>query len=104
MEPKQIIKQMIDFNRASFNNNYDMLVMIQDHAERMTGCFLRQSGWFPEEGKNILTEWSKACKKGQEEMKKHIHTGLNKIEEIFPAPSPQAVSDQAENGRPVKLQ
>ncbi len=85
MEQNQFLKQIIDFNRASFNNTYDMLVMVQDQAERMTSSFLSQASWFPDEGRNMIAEWIKACKKGQEDMKKNIDSNLKKAEEFFSA-------------------
>ncbi len=83
MDQHQVVKQIIDFNRASFNNTYDMMVMVQDQAERMTSSFLSQASWFPEEGRNMFTEWIKACKKGQEDLKKNIDSNLKKTEELF---------------------
>lgn len=85
MVQHQIVKQLIDFNRSSFGNAYDMMVMVQDQAERMTNSFLSQASWFPEEGRNMFAEWIKACKKGQEDLKKNIDTGMKKVEELFTA-------------------
>ncbi len=85
MEQNQFMKQISDFNRAYFNNTYDMFVMAQDQAERITSAFLSQASWVPEEGKKLVTDWIKACQKGQEDIKQNIDTNLKKAEDLFPA-------------------
>lgn len=87
MEQNQFLKQIIEFNRVSFTNSYDMIAMMQDQAERMTSSLLSQTTWFPEEGRNMLAEWIKACKNGQENVKKNIDDSLKKAEELFSAQS-----------------
>ncbi len=84
MEHNQALKQIADFNRAFFSNTYDMLIMMQDQTEKMTNSFLSQASWLPEESRKMVAEWIKACKKGQEDIKKNIDANLKKVEDVFP--------------------
>jgi len=34
MEPKQIAKQMVDFNKTAFDNSYQAMAVIQDQTEK----------------------------------------------------------------------
>jgi polyhydroxyalkanoate synthesis regulator phasin len=69
MDPKQIAKQMVDFNKTAFNNSFDAMSVIQDQAEKMINAMMEQTAFFPEEGKKTVTDWLKTCKKGREEFK-----------------------------------
>ena len=43
MEPKQIAKQLVDFNKKAFDNSFDAMAVIQDQTEKMitaTGMIL----------------------------------------------------------------
>lgn len=83
MDPKQVFKQMLDFNRTSFNNTFNAMVMVQDQSETMAGSLVGQATWLPEEGKKAVQEWVNACKKGREEYKKLVDNAFEKVESFF---------------------
>jgi hypothetical protein len=83
MEQKQLLKQMIDFNKASFDNTFNAMVMLQEQAERMASTILEQATWLPEEGKKAINEWVKAYKKGREEFKKSVDESFKRVEDFF---------------------
>jgi len=83
MEQKNILKQMIEFNKAAFDNTFNALVMLQDQSERMVNMFLEQATWLPDQGKKALDEWVQAFKKGREEFKKAVDESFKKVEEFF---------------------
>ena len=80
MDQKQIFKQMIDFNKATFENAYNTVVLLQDQAERMTSTVMDQTTWMPEEGKKAVNEWVKAYKKGRDDIKKSMDHGFEQVE------------------------
>lgn len=86
MEQKQMFKQMIDFNRAAFENGFNAMVMMQDQAERMTSMFVDQSSVIPKESKKLVDEWLKACKKGRDELKKSVDQSFNQFQDYFDLP------------------
>jgi len=51
MEPKQIVKQMIDFSKTAFDNSFEAMAVLQDQTEKMVNAFVEQNAVMPEEGK-----------------------------------------------------
>ncbi len=80
MDRKQIVKQMLNFNKSSFNNAFNTLAMAQEQTETMGKSFIEQAAWLPAEGKKAVQDWLDACKKGREEYKKLIDDAYKKVE------------------------
>ena len=80
MDPKKLMKQMVDFNKTTFDNTFNAITMLQDQMERMSSMFLEQTPALPEEGKKAVKEWLKAYKTGREEFKKAVDEGYKKLE------------------------
>lgn len=83
MEPRKMAKQMLDFYKATFDNSYNALLMLQDQMQHMTSMFIEQSTAMPEEGKKALNEWLKAYKKGCEEFKKGVDDNFKRVDSFF---------------------
>ncbi len=83
MEPLQIAKQMIEFNKSSFDNTFTAMVLLQEQTEKMVNSFMEQANWLPEEGRNILDEWLATYKKGRDEFKKTVDESFQKVQEYF---------------------
>ena len=83
MEPAVIAKQMIDFNKTTFDNAFNSMVMLQEQTESMVNTFLEQTPWLPEDGKKVLDQWVKAYKKGRDEFKQAIDQNFKKAEALF---------------------
>ena len=83
MDQKQVLKQMIDFNKAAFNNTFSAFVMLQDQAESLSNTLLAQATWLPQEGKKAIEELVKNCKTGRETFKKTVDESFKKVEDFF---------------------
>ena len=83
MEPKQIAKQMVDFNKTAFDNAYQAMSVIQDQTEKMFASMMEQTAFFPEEGKKLVMDWIKTYKKGREEFKAAADENFKKVETYF---------------------
>jgi len=83
MEPKQIAKQMVDFNKTAFDNSFEAMAVIQDQTEKMVNALMQQTTFFPEEGKKLITDWIKTYKKGREEFKTAADENFKKVESFF---------------------
>jgi 5'-deoxynucleotidase YfbR-like HD superfamily hydrolase len=83
MDQNQIFKQMIDFNKAAFDNSFCAMAMVHEQTEKMVGNILEQATWLPEEGKKAITEWSNACRKGAEDFKKTVDDNFKKVDDFF---------------------
>jgi len=83
MEQKQMLKQMVDFNKATMDNAYSAMCLMQEQAEKMGKTTLDQATWLPEEGKKVLNDLSAAYKKGREDFKKGVDDAFKKVEAYF---------------------
>ena len=83
MDQKQVLKQMIDFNKAAYNNTFNAFVILQDQAESLSNTLLAQATWLPQEGKKAIEELVKNCKTGRETFKKSVDESFKKVEEFF---------------------
>ncbi len=82
MDQNQIFKQMIDFNKATFDNSFSAMSMVQEQTEKMVGTTLEQASWLPEEGKKVIGEWVGAYKSGCEDFKKAVDDNFKKVEDF----------------------
>ncbi len=83
MDLEKIMKQTIDFQKATFDNTFNAMTMLQEQAERMSSMFLGQTTGLPEEGKKVIGEWVDAYKKGREDFKKSVDESFKKVEDFF---------------------
>jgi hypothetical protein len=84
MDPKQIAKQMVQFNKAAFDNTFNAMTVIQEQTEKMVNMFLeQQSSGMPAEGKKAVTDWINAYKRGREGFKAAVDDNYRKVEEYF---------------------
>jgi polyhydroxyalkanoate synthesis regulator phasin len=83
MDQKQLFKQMFDFNKATFDNTFNAMVMLQEQTEKMANSMLDQATWLPQEGRKVISDWIDAYKKGRETYKKMVDDGFQKVQEYF---------------------
>lgn len=83
MDQKALFKQMLDFQKATFDNSFKAMNTIQEQGERMVEAFLGQATWLPEEGKKAVKDWIDAYKQGREEFKKITETNFQKVQDYM---------------------
>jgi hypothetical protein len=83
MENKIIAKQIIDFNKATFDNTFDAINVLQDHCEKMVNLFLQKASLFPPEGKNVILKWMETYKKGKNDFKQSVDDSFKTVEGFF---------------------
>ena len=83
MEQERIAKQMIEFQKAAFNNTFNAMVMLQEQSERMLSISLEQAAWLPEEGKKVMNKWGSFYKKSCEDFKKAVDESYKKMEDFL---------------------
>ena len=83
MDQKQIVKQMVDFNKATLDNAFNAINLVQEQSERLGQSTLDQATWMPEEGKKVVNDLLTAYKKGRDEFKKNVDEAFSKVEEYF---------------------
>lgn len=85
MDQKQILKQMIEFNQATFNNTYQAMVLLQDQFERIAQTAIDQANWLPAEGRKAIENWVEAYKTGRDNYKSYVDDSYKKVEKYFAA-------------------
>lgn len=83
MEPKQMMKQMIQMNKAAFDNTFNAMMTLQDQTEKVMNHLIEQNPWIPEEGKKTVYDWIRACKKGREDFKVAADDHYRKVNAFF---------------------
>jgi hypothetical protein len=83
MDQKQILKQMISFNKTAFDNTFNALVTLQEQTERMCATLLDQAAWLPEDGKKAIQNWVDTYKSGRDTFRKSVDDSFEKVEAFF---------------------
>ena len=85
MDQSQFAKQMIDFQKTTFDNVYDSVVMLQDHTEKLANTVFEQATWLPEESSRLVTPWIEIFKKGRNDYKLAVDDIFTRIEDLITA-------------------
>ncbi len=86
MEQTTILKQMMNFNKAAFENTYNAMAMLQDQTEKIANASMEKATWIPEEGKRFVDEWAKAYRNGCEAFKNAVDNSFEKADDFFAGP------------------
>jgi hypothetical protein len=85
MNPKQIVQQMVAFNKSALDNNFNAMKALHEQTEMLVNKFWEKSPMFPESGRKAISEWMKAYKKGSEDFKNIVDENFKKTEDCFNA-------------------
>jgi hypothetical protein len=83
MDPKQIARQIVEFNKTAFDNSYTAISIMQDQMEKLVNIYFEQATWFPAEGKKLIQDWIAACKQGRDQYKRSAEEHFQKVEDFF---------------------
>jgi hypothetical protein len=83
MDQKNLFKQMIDFQKATFDNSFRAMTTLQEQGEKMVNMFLEQAPWLPEEGKTAISDWIMAYRQGRENFKESVEGNFEKVKDYF---------------------
>jgi hypothetical protein len=76
-------KQMIDFQKTTFDKTFNTIVKFQDQAEKMTYDVIGQLPWVTEEGRKAMDDSVKMFKNVRDDYKKVVTDGFERMEEVF---------------------
>jgi len=76
-------KQMLDFNRTTFENTFGAMLLLQEQSEKMMNTFIDKADWIPSEGKKAMTDMTAMFKKGCTEFKKAVDDNFVKAQAYF---------------------
>lgn len=83
MDPKQIAKQMIAFNKTAFDSNFNAMKAIHEQTEMLVNQFWEKSPLFPEDSRKSVAEWMVAYKKGRDDFKSIVDENFKKVEDFL---------------------
>lgn len=85
MDPKKMLKQMVEFNKSAFENSFKGIALLQEQAEQMAKTMRDQATWLPDEGKKAIDGWAAAYKSTYGNFKKIMDDNFKKVEEYLSA-------------------
>jgi len=80
MDMTQMIKQMVEFQKTTFNNAFSTLTMFQDQADKLVNTFMDQNPAIPQQTKEAFRGWLDMCKKARDDYKKTIDDSFKNLE------------------------
>jgi hypothetical protein len=78
-----LAKQMIDFNRTTFENTFGAMCLLQEQSEKMINSFIDQAQWIPGEGKKAIADITATLRKSCSEFKKAVDENFGRMEAYF---------------------
>lgn len=72
--------QVLDFQKATFNNSFTAMAKMQEQGEAMLNVFLNQASWLPEEGRKTIKEWTKGYQTARDEFQKITNENFKSFE------------------------
>jgi gas vesicle protein len=96
MEYNDFLKKMMDFHKASFDNYFSTMAMLQDNTEKLWETFAVNTPGISEENKKIMKQWADEFKKNRASFKKAIDSGYSKAEAFFDFNEILSFQDQSE--------
>lgn len=83
MDQKKIFKQMIELNQTTFDNLFNVTVLVQDQFERVANAALDQIPGIPAEGRKSIENWAEIFKYGRNSFKQQIDNNFEQAEKLF---------------------
>lgn len=83
MDQKKIFKQMIELNQTTFNNIFNVTVLVQDQFEKVANAALDQIPGMPVEGRKSIENWAEIFKYGRNSFKQQMDNNFEQAEKFF---------------------
>jgi hypothetical protein len=102
VEYRQINKSVFDFQKASFDNWYGAVSLVQDQAASTMDMMLNQAAWIPEDGRNAIQNWVEAAKDERERFKSYVDKSFAGFEKLVLEPRKPAGSAK-KTSNPIQI-
>jgi hypothetical protein len=93
MTPTKLAKQMLDYQKTTFDNAFNTVTLIQDQSKKMASSFLDQTPWSPGGRQKTVDQWEDAFNKGLDDFKKAIDESFEKMETLAPTKFAKQILD-----------
>ena len=82
MDPKMVQRMLIEGMRTSMRISFDLMESWQGQVEKLWRVSLEQGGDLEREGERILNEWLANMRKGMEDFRRNLESGLVQMEQL----------------------
>jgi gas vesicle protein len=83
MDQKKTFKKMIELNQTTFDNIFNVTVLVQNRFERVANAALNQISGIPAEKRQSIENWAEAFKYSRNSLKKQIDKNFEQAEKLF---------------------
>ena len=83
MIAQQFAKQMLELQKTTLDQSYDVMMAMQDQSEKMMESVMEQATWIPDESKMVVKGWINTMKKNEDDCKKMIDDYFESVENFF---------------------
>ena len=83
MNTIQIRKQMMEFNKMTFDHTINAMLLMQDQTRRFVHGFVDRAAWIPDNEKRAIDDMMLTYKKGIESFKTAADEGYTMIHSLF---------------------
>jgi hypothetical protein len=107
MEQNALLKRVVDFHKASFDNSFDTMTMVQSQSERIVETLWDHSHRSAEEAQTAFSQWAVVCRQSREDFKKAVDDGYAKLTALFEEsldPEPLKTKKQAKKQEGIVLE
>jgi len=82
MEYNRMAKEIVNFQRNSFENWYNAVSMIQDQTTSTMDMMFNQIGCMPEESRHPINEWVNVLQRQRDRFKSFVSEGFDEWEKF----------------------
>jgi hypothetical protein len=83
MDQKKVLKQMIELNQTTFDNIFNVTVLVQDQFERVANTALDQIPGLPAEGRKSIENWADIFKFSRNSFKQQMDNNFEQAEKLL---------------------
>jgi hypothetical protein len=80
MHSNIIMKQILDFNKVTFDKSFIAVTALQVHSEKMIESFIENAHFFPEEGKELIKDWMNLYKNNLNSFRDAVDSRFKTVE------------------------
>jgi hypothetical protein len=78
-----MIKQLVDFQKNSFDNSMKLVTTFQNHGEKIFDRVVKQAIWIPEEGKKAIVDWIALCQQGSHDYVETVEKSFQELDALL---------------------
>jgi hypothetical protein len=83
MEGSVLLKRVVDFQKASFDNSFETMAMVQSQSERIVETLWDHSHRSSKEAQTAFSQWAAVCRQSRSDFKKAVDDGYAKLTVLF---------------------